>query len=136
MFEIGDEVKNVYPSSKRYGKTGEVVDIDESSKKITVVYFDDDYEGGGNYSSFKNLTKGDSIATPKTNNMSLITRLADLFRAEPQKTYRKLGILDSNDELTSEGKELLLNKLFWANEEAMVRPDAMKLLEAEEKKNK
>lgn len=130
MFEIGDTVQNIYVGAKRYGQKGEVVALNEDGKEVVVEYADGDI-GGGRANSFKNLSNGDSTATPRNNNMSIIARLADLFRSEPQKTYRKLGILDNSDNLTCEGKDLLLNKLFWANEETLIRPDAVKLLEAE-----
>lgn len=134
MFEIGDIVKNNYSTSKRYGMKGEVVDIDEINETIVVEYADG-YEGGGKYSSFINLSNGDSTATPKTKGMTILSRIADAFRSEPEKTYRALGIKDSSGNLTSEGKDLLLNALFDANEETLIRPKAIALLEAE-KKNK
>src|ERR1035437_10165143 len=119
MFEIGDKVKNVYVSSKNYGRVGEVVDIDEDNETISVEY-ESGFVGEGKYSSYKQVcTSGRGIYPSNNNNRnvkSIMTRLADLFRTEPEKTYRKLGIKDSEGNLTSEGKELLLNKLFDANE--------------------
>jgi hypothetical protein len=134
MFEIGDRVKNNYPDSKRYGMRGEVTDVDEDAETIVVEYSNGD-EGGGKYSSFINLDNGDSTATPQSKGMSILSRIADAFRSEPEKTYRALGIKDSSGNLTSEGKDLLLNALFDANEETLIRPKAIALL-AEEKKNK
>ena len=135
MFDIGDRVKNIYPSSKRYGMIGEVSDVNDCDETIVVDYGNGE-EGGGKYSSFINLDNGDSPATPhKTKMGSILSRIADAFRSEPEKTYRALGIKDSSGNLTSEGKDLLLNALFDANEEALIRPKAIALL-AEEKKNK
>jgi hypothetical protein len=135
MFEIGDIVKNVFVGAKRYGQKGEVVALNEDGKEVVVEYIDGDI-GGGKKSSFINLTNGDSTATPiKTKMNSIVNRIADAFRSEPEKTYRALGIKDSSGNLTAEGKDLLLSALFDANEETLIRPQAIKLLEAE-KKNK
>lgn len=142
---IGDSVENNYPKSKNYGEIGTIVSVDTDYEKIGVEY-ENGFVGGGKFINF-NLVDGeydndDDVveteypkATKKMGN-SLIKKLADLFRAEPEKTYRKLGIKDSEGNLTAEGKELFINKLFDKYEEEVVRPDAMKLLEAEESKKK
>lgn len=131
---IGNRVGNNYESSDNYGEEGVIAGVRESDGKFFVEY--DNGETG--YVRESNLTIiGTSSVEVSDNKITkmggLISRFADLFRAEPQKTYRKLGILDSNDNLTQDGKDMFLNKLFWANEEALVRPDAIKLLEAESK---
>ncbi len=42
---------------------------------------------------------------------NLLQKAKDLVTPEPQKSFRKLGVVDTNDNLTSEGKELLLSFL-------------------------
>ncbi len=43
--------------------------------------------------------------------MSLVSRFVGRFTPEPQKTFRKLQVTNSSDELTSDGTALLLNYL-------------------------
>lgn len=131
MFKIGDKVKNVYEGAKRYGMTGVVVDLNTDEKEVVVEYYNGEI-GGGKASSFINLNG--SIAT-KSNMKSVLSRIADAFRSEPEKTYRALGIKDSSGNLTAEGVALLNEKLFAKLEEELIRPEAIALL-AEEKKNK
>lgn len=48
----------------------------------------------------------------KKNNMNIVKVFKNLTRTEPEKSAVKAGILDENNTLTSDGKELLLAYLY------------------------
>ena len=66
--------------------------------------------------------------TKKSTMNSLVSKVADLFITEPQKTFRKLGITDDRNNLTEQGEMVFINWLFTQNQDAFNTAIATPLL--------
>lgn len=72
-----------------------------------------DYEGGSNHPesnkfSINFLLSDFELINDNKTNMSLLETFKLAFKAEPQKSFTKAGITNSDDTLTSEGKDIFL----------------------------
>jgi hypothetical protein len=76
-------------------------------------------------------TRVDKLKQNKMTN--LIEKAKLLVMSEPQKSFRKSGITDGDDQLTQEGKELFINWLFKKNQDEFNKEIVQPLL-AEDKK--
>lgn len=84
-----------------------------------------------------NVTLGileETLTKSTTFMSSLVQKFADLFIKEPQKSFRKSGVTDTNDQLTSDGKELLMNWLLAKHKDEFLKDVITPILEAEEAK--
>lgn len=74
---------------------------------------------------------------PKNIFMNIVSKIKNLLETEPTKTYKKLGVLDGDGNLTSDGQALAL-KLWWESKEcqALAKPLCDQLLEEDEKNSK
>lgn len=69
-----------------------------------------------------------------TNNMaSLIDQAKLAFKSEPEKSFIKIGVMDSNENLTPDGKELLLQYLLEMNKDDFKTTIVDPILAADEK---
>ena len=69
--------------------------------------------------------------------MNIVSKIKNLLETEPTKTYKKLGVLDGDGNLTSEGQALAL-KLWWESKDcqALAKPLCESLLEEDQKNSK
>ncbi len=69
-------------------------------------------------------------------NQGLISKMKDLLMNEPKKTLLKYGIIDREENLTSEGKELFINFMFEQNKDKFIDEVVSVFVKAEEKDSK
>ncbi|MFA5937605.1 MAG: hypothetical protein WC822_07045 [Candidatus Paceibacterota bacterium] len=69
-----------------------------------------------------------------TNNMNLVEKAKLAFKGEPEKTFIKAGVMDSNENLTAEGRDLFLTYLLKENGAAFKEKVIDPILAAEETK--
>jgi len=131
--KVGQEV-HAYPQDHKEGMVGMVGEIDSSC-----IYIHNNTKSGstGNihpsktgylYSwcvtkssiqsgASKIFIKDNALKAKPTKNMSIIEKAKLIMKKEPNKTFIKAGIMDMNDNLTSEGKELFINYLLTKNQD-------------------
>jgi len=64
---------------------------------------------------------------------NLKSKIKNLFRSEPEKSFIKTGIMNESEELTQDGKDIFLSWLFEQNKEEFNEEIVKKLLESEKK---
>ena len=72
--------------------------------------------------------------TMETTPTSVMEKFKTALLPEPEKTFRKLGITNGDNILTTEGTQLFLNWLFQGNKEKFNEEIVSKLVEEEKKK--
>lgn len=76
------------------------------------------------------------LTKSKTTTMSILEKAKLIMKKEPNKTFIKAGIMDMNDSLTSEGKELFINFLLEKNQDAFKKEVVDPILAEQEKDSK
>lgn len=66
----------------------------------------------------------------------LIEKAKLIFKSEPQRSFQKVGVTDAQDNLTEEGKDLLLNWLLTKNGDEFKKAVVDPILEEEKKEKK
>lgn len=105
------------------------------------VYKRDDgcWGSNGNSGYLKMIKKSDNKLTKKTmgtESMSLIQKMRLAIMGEPEKTLTKAGVLGSDGNLTSEGKELFITYLFNSQKQAFTDDVVAKIVAESEKEKK
>lgn len=113
MFNIGDRVRRVQRSTmpdahELIGDVGTVTDVDS---RYVHVKIDKNGQTDQVYLSRFELIKSNNKI------MSLIEKAKLAFKSEPEKSFIKVGVMDSNENLTIDGKELLLTYLLEKNKD-------------------
>lgn len=114
-FKNGDRVERLNGKNGPFAvdMTGTVVAINSDGSVDVQV----DHLGGrivnGNDSTNLKLIKSNNV----TNNMNLIEKAKLAFKSEPEKSFIKAGVMDSNENLTFDGKELFLTYLLQKNKD-------------------
>ena len=67
---------------------------------------------------------------------NIATAFKDLFVSEPQKSFRKCGLTDANDMITSDGTAVFLSWLLSKNADAFKTEVVDKILAEEEAESK
>ena len=121
IFKIGDKVKVVRHKNNCYYS-----EIGETGVVTNVGYFDDVYpiqirlekkNSKGLYEE-KFAEEDLELITTNTNNMNTLDKFALLFKSEPEKSFRKAGITNSDDMLTDDGQKIFLSWLMKKNGDA------------------
>lgn len=84
--------------------------------------------------SYFDLVEPASNQSFNPNNMGLLDKFALLLKNEPQKSFRKAGITNGDDILTSEGQTLFLTWLLGKHEGEFLKDVVSPILEEDEKK--
>lgn len=100
-FNVGDEVQilNAYVDSDKIGEIRRVVHVDSGD-----IYLEGCRKPWSRYNADKYLR----LINKQTIMSSLKDKFSLIFKNEPEKSFRKAGITDSSDSLTSEGRDLFL----------------------------
>jgi hypothetical protein len=123
IFKIGDRVKILRGGvdSDKIGEIRTVVNISES-----MTYLEGCIGGWANGSDALELIES------KSNIMKSIKEIyRNLTRKEPEKSFVATGVTDSNDQLTADGKDLLLSFLLEQNKDAFNAEVVQPILEAQ-----
>jgi len=111
-FKEGDKVKIVAQINGHQFPLGEVVRIvKDRSYNYLAEYLDK------SHSWYITEDEAESITTNNTIMTTLKQKFTNLFLSEPEKSYRKAGITNSDGILTSEGQEIFLTWLLKKNPE-------------------
>lgn len=70
------------------------------------------------------------------NNMNIKSIYKNITRKEPERSFVKAGITDSNDELTQEGKDLFLSFLLEQHKDEFNKTVVQPILEEQKKEDK
>ena len=106
-FKVGDRVKCVYNdngSTIHVGQEGHITRVGTGFYLYSVSFASSDF-------SEPEL----ELLNKSIENMSIIEKAKLAFKAEPEKSLIKAGILDSGENLTKEGNELFTKFLFEKN---------------------
>jgi len=112
-FKVGDKVRckwNDNGSSNYVGSTGTVTSVNHSHTypyDTTIGPF-----------AFRDAELELISADNPIKSMGLIEKAKLAFKSEPEKSFIKVGVMDSNENLTTEGKELLMHFLLEKNKDA------------------
>lgn len=101
-YKIGDKVRCVYNdngSGRFIGKIGRITYVGDSSSHPYAIDFAPGYSFGKNEIE---------LYDKKTNNMNITSKLAIIFKGEPQKSFIKAGIIDTSEIPTDDGIKLLV----------------------------
>lgn len=112
-FKIGDRIEYIDTSGYKdslIGKRGIVNEINKSTETVGVSF--DDGLKEGFYSYRLKIINNNTMDSTNCNGGSLTDKVRLTFLKEPEKSFRKLGVTDNNDELTGEGQDAFLNWLF------------------------
>jgi len=82
------------------------------------------------------FTTNNNKTNNNNNNMNLIQKFKLNLKSEPEKTLIKTGIMNQDETLTCEGKDLFFEWLFQANKEKFTEEVASKLLEEQKRDEK
>lgn len=111
MFKIGDIVRCLADKSTNYKQLGVVTCVCEETIEVK---YDNGELGKGKFKYYELATRN-----PINKIAGKIMNLRETFvrglMSEPEKTFRKVGITNGDNLLTSEGTELFLNWLFQKN---------------------
>lgn len=121
-------------------ETGDIWYIEQEGS--CVPYVSKTYEGamGGKRDSvisdtyieiLEEVVGENKLTNNKTIIMSLVAKFKSIVRTEPEKTLVKVGVLDEELSLTTEGKDLFLQFLFEKNKVEFKTEVADKLVEVE-----
>lgn len=141
MFKKGDRVRVIEPLNRDESPVF-VSDMDKYIGKEFVVSSADRfvYLHGASYTWNKNwLVLVDDLTkeVKTTTYMATLIEKAKLaFKKEPEKSFIKVGVMDANENLTTEGKDLLFAFLLEKNKDAFkteVVDPILKEIEAEKK---
>lgn len=116
-FKIGDRVVriNTQNGNLNVDDTGVVEKIQyESASFMITVRADKDSSFGPERHYECNLQL---ISSVNNKNMNLIEKAKLVFKSESEKSFIKAGVMDSNENLTTDGKELFLTYLFEKNKD-------------------
>lgn len=115
-FKIGDKVVriNTHNGNLNVGDTGVVEKISFGSPLLITVRADKDSSIGTDRHDECNLELINSV---NNKNMNLIEKAKLAFTPEPEKSFIKAGIVDSNENFTDEGRELFLTYLLQKNKD-------------------
>lgn len=84
-----------------------------------------------------NINSNAQQEQPNNNmNNGLISKMKDLLMSEPKKTLLKYNIIDREENLTNEGKELFINFMFEQNKDKFIDEVVSVFVKAEEKESK
>ncbi len=112
--KVGDKVQCLSEKSTNYKQVGEVTCIEGDI--ISVKYPDGDT--GKGKSKYYKLTSCNPIHKVQSTIMGLTDKFLLGIKAEPQRSFRKAGITNGDDLLTSEGTQVFLAWLLKENEDA------------------
>lgn len=135
-FKVGDHVVGNHPNV--YGITnlgwkGEVINISSDGRQIAVQALPG--SGSGTYTvkeEYFDLIKSTTITTTIMTNLTQKFRL--LTKSEPEKTFIEKGIMDINENLTAEGRDLFNAFLFEKHKAEFKTEVVDKLVDEPEKK--
>lgn len=116
-FQIGDRVVriNTRNGNLNVDDTGVVEKIQyEGGSFMITVRADKDGSSGPDRHDECNLQL---ISSVNNKNMNLIEKAKLAFKKEPEKSFIKAGVTDSNENFTTEGKELFLTYLLQKNKD-------------------
>lgn len=125
-FKIGDRVRYIETNyySHFYDKCGTVTNIDHEGVWVN---FDGKELNDTEYfydHRFELLTNN------KTNNMSILSKIKQITRSEPEKTFVEVGFLNDNEEITEDGRAVL-EQILWEQNKDKLKELADKLVEAD-----
>lgn len=110
-FKIGDTIivkkQGVIRGSRPYGYVGKITSIDDNRVEDDVIYFLDN--GNGIY--------GQDVDNNNINNMNIIEKFTLNLKSEPEKSFRKAGIINGDDLLTDDGQKIFLTWLLSKNKQ-------------------
>lgn len=135
-FKIGDMVKvirwNKENNLKKYN-IGEVFTISkvEESCFNTIKYWYSPEDNSYNHAEDELELVRENKLTNNNIIMSLVSKFKSIVRTEPEKTLVKVGVLDEELSLTTEGSDLFLQFLFEKNKAEFKTEVADKLVEVE-----
>lgn len=123
--KIGDIIQSNVEGTYEKGTTFRVVGTFED-KIIT-----EELRGRGEMSYTLYYAHNLTLIKSTNNNTmtNLITKFKSIIKSEPNKTLEKAGVIDSNDNLTSDGKELFINYLFEKSKADFTKEVVEKLVE-------
>lgn len=133
-FKIGDRVKliNILSSNATYGclSIGAlfIVEGEDLSSTHNVLVSD------GSRQIWLNRDELELVESNNINsNMSIKQKFAEIFMSEPNKSFRKAGITNSDYSLTTEGQDIFLQWLLKKNGDAFKTEVVDELLKEENK---
>ena len=115
-FKVGDKVRRINENwvngGIKIGDIGEITKINKNGAfsygySINLEGYPKDYDP----LYFELISSGDS----EVKSMNTLEKFKLAFKSEPEKTFRKLGITDGDDLLTSEGQTIFLGWLLEKN---------------------
>lgn len=133
-FKIGDRVRLLKASvccSERVGMEGTIVSTTHSYREWPILVKWSDGEHHSDSESNWELVRNKPNQSLMTN---LINKVRELARKEPEKSLIAKGITDTNDVLTSEGRELFLDYLYRTKKTEFVADPEIAALLAEQEK--
>ncbi len=134
MFKIGDRVTRISGSNggMNVGDTGTIISL-----TVTGTGGDILLDKNGKISVGNSLSMLKLLEDSQTNTMSnLKSKIKNLFRSEPEKSFIKAGIMDETMELTADGKDVFLGWLFGQNKDDFNTEVVQKLLADQDKECK
>ncbi len=99
-FKVGDIVRvvgNTCSHNLDIGTVTSIMRIEESTNESNTNYY---------YSSGWCVCSRDIVLESNKNNMNIKEKFALLFKGEPEKSFIQAGIMNTDETLTSEGKEI------------------------------
>ncbi len=114
-FKIGDKVRvKSNLQANNYSVGYEFIISDKSFQP-------DGAHGGVYFPSVGNGMYGEDLEIISNiyKNMNMLEKFALTFKTEPEKSFRKAGIIDSNDTLTADGQKIFLS---WLLKDSVIGP--------------
>ena len=120
-FKVGDRVKAIRPCDMEPGYVGcygTVLTISSESDRLPVqVRFEqcEDSDPPVWWCESESL----ELVTSNKTNMSILSKIKQITRSEPEKTFVEVGFLNDNEEITADGRAILEQILWDANRDKL-----------------